>query len=239
VGADRATRNRVILESWRFRGVRCEAKRIDSCTIRSTSATAFEPCTTELTSCHGGSATAGELKGNASPYAEKDVVHRSFVGKLRKRMQVKGVIWAVFALALIVSGCVSTEFYSWQGSAVMIGTGGAAKNVNGVEIWMTGSPPRKFRVIGYIEDSRPNRGIPLLTRYPDIAKAAKAQGGDGVLIQSESVQYMGTVTGGNAFTHLNGNVYGNGFYGNAFSSSTAISAPLTQREDRYYVIKYL
>jgi hypothetical protein len=37
----------------------------------------------------------------------------------------------------------------------MIGQGGAAKTINGVDIWQIGTPPRKFQIIGFIEDSRP------------------------------------------------------------------------------------
>jgi len=35
------------------------------------------------------------------------------------------------------------------------GKGDASKNVNGVDIWLVGTPLRKFKIIGYITDSRP------------------------------------------------------------------------------------
>jgi len=58
---------------------------------------------------------------------------------------------------LALSGC-SITYYTYSGSPVYTGQGGASKNVNGVDFWVMGTPPRKFRIIGYIEDSR-KRGI--------------------------------------------------------------------------------
>lgn len=86
-------------------------------------------------------------------------------------------------------------------------------------------------VIGYITDSRPNRGIPWLTRYTDMASQAKKAGGDGLLLNSEQVNYAGTVSSGNVSAFANGNTL------NAYGSG--MSFPLTNRESRYYVIKYV
>jgi hypothetical protein len=81
-----------------------------------------------------------------------------------------------FLVAVLLAACVSRQYYTYSGSPVYTGTGGASKNVNGIDLWVTGSPPRKFMIIGYIEDSRPNRGIPLLTMQADMVKQAKQAG---------------------------------------------------------------
>jgi hypothetical protein len=65
------------------------------------------------------------------------------------------------------------------GSGIYEGKGGASKNVNGVDIWLVGTPPRKFRIIGYITDSRPDGLIPMARRDADLAAEAKKNGGDG------------------------------------------------------------
>jgi hypothetical protein len=136
-----------------------------------------------------------------------------------------------FLVALLLAACVSTQYYTYSGSPVYTGTGGASKNVNGIDLWVTGSPPRRFMIIGYIEDSRPNRGIPLLTMQGDMVARAKQAGGDGLLLTAQQITYGGTVSSGNASAFINGNTvtaYGTGF-----------AVPLTNRESRYYVIKYV
>lgn len=141
-------------------------------------------------------------------------------------------------VALSVAAC-STDFYTYQGGAPMIGQGGAAKNVNGIEIWLTGAPPRKFQIIGYIEDTRPGGPLAMAQRYPALAASAKQHGGDGILIQSDTAQVVGAMTTGNAFTSVNASVYGNGFNGSAVTTGSSFSAPIIRREGRFFVIKYL
>jgi hypothetical protein len=142
------------------------------------------------------------------------------------------------ALILTLTGC-STNYYTYSGSAVIVGQGGAAKRVDGIDIWLVGTPPRKFQIIGYIEDSRPGGPIPMATRNGKIASVAKKQGGDGVLITSDFANYLGSVTTGNAYTTGQANFVGNNMYGSAFTTGTAVSAPIMRREGRFYVIKYL
>jgi hypothetical protein len=134
------------------------------------------------------------------------------------------------AIALLLFGC-ATDYYPYQGGSPMVGQGGAAKTINGVDIWQIGTPPRKFQIIGFIEDSRPGGPPSMAQRDGALATVAKAHGGDGVLIQSDAVQYLGTFTTGNAATTLTN--------ASAFTTGTAISAPMVRREGRFYVIKYL
>jgi hypothetical protein len=144
----------------------------------------------------------------------------------------------IAALALFLSGCV-TEYYPYQGGGPMIGQGGASKRIDGIDIWQIGAPPRKFQIVGYIEDSRPGGPPSMAQRDPKLAAIAKQQGGDGVLIQSDAALYMGSITTGNAFTTANGSFYGNGFNGSALTTGTLVSAPMIRREGRFFVIKYL
>ena len=67
----------------------------------------------------------------------------------------------------------------------------------------------------------------MAQRNPRLAAIAKQQGGDGVLIQSDAAQYVGSITTGNVFT------------GPTLTTGTLVSAPMIRREGRFFVIKYL
>jgi hypothetical protein len=78
-----------------------------------------------------------------------------------------------------------------------------------------------------------------MQRDGKLAETAKSQGGDGVLIQSDTATNVGSFATGNAFTTVNGNFYGNGFDGSALTTGAMVSAPIIKREGRFFVIKYL
>lgn len=88
-----------------------------------------------------------------------------------------------------------------------------------------------------LEIGRRGTGQPLhplrveLKRKPAHREIHKAHYRCRVLIQSDAIQYMGTVTTGNAFT-----TFGNA---SAFTTGTTFSAPMVRREGRFFVIKYL
>jgi hypothetical protein len=128
------------------------------------------------------------------------------------------------------AGCV-TNYYTYSGSGIYEGRGGASKNLNGIDIWLVGTPPRKFKIIGYIMDSRPGAPIPMAMRDSDLAAAAKRNGGDAILLKAEQTDFLGTYSTGNATAVTNGNVT------SAFGSG--MSVPITRREGQYFVIKYV
>jgi hypothetical protein len=130
----------------------------------------------------------------------------------------------------LVAGC-STNYYTYSGSGIYEGKGGASKNVDGVDIWLVGTPPRKFKIIGYVTDSRPGGPIPMAMRDSDLAAAAKKNGGDGILLKADQADFLGTYSTANATAVTNGNVT------TAFGSG--VSVPIVRREGQYYVIKYL
>jgi hypothetical protein len=121
------------------------------------------------------------------------------------------------------------------------------KNVDGVDIWLVGTPPRKFKIIGYVVDSRGGGPIPMAMRDSALAAAAKKNGGDGILIQSDQRVFLGTVSTGysNAVTNLSGTGVSSGnlstFSGNAVTTATGtgVSVPVIRQESRYFVIKYV
>jgi hypothetical protein len=81
---------------------------------------------------------------------------------------MKRPLFALVILTGLCGGC-STNYYTYSGSGIYEGKGGASKNVNGVDIWLVGTPPLKFRIIGYITDRRPGGLIPMARRDADLA----------------------------------------------------------------------
>jgi hypothetical protein len=155
---------------------------------------------------------------------------------------MKHVKFILLGATLALSAC-STTYYTYSGSPVYTGQGGASKNVNGIDFWVIGTPPRKFRIIGYVEDSRKRGLIENATRDPNVAAKAKAAGGDAVIRTGDFEQYVGTVSSatGSAYTTGNANIVGNTaqFNANTTTSGTAVSVPIFWRNSQYLVIKYL
>jgi len=145
-------------------------------------------------------------------------------------MLVKRRFLALVILTSLCGGC-STNYYTYSGSGIYEGKGGASKNINGIDIWLVGTPPRKFRIIGYITDSRPGGVIPMARRDADLAAAAKRNGGDGLLLKAEQTDFLGTYSTGNATAVTSGNV--------TTAVGSGVSVPIIRREGQYFVIKYV
>jgi hypothetical protein len=134
---------------------------------------------------------------------------------------MKRSLLTLVVLAVLCGGC-STNYYSYSGSGIYEGTGGASKKVSGIDIWLVGTPPRKFRIIGYITDSRPGRGIAMAMRDANLAAEAKKNGGDGILLKAEQTDFLGTYSTGNATAFGSGNV--------VTAVGSGISIPIIRRE---------
>ena len=91
-------------------------------------------------------------------------------------MLIKGPLLALVILTILCGGC-STNYYTYSGSGIYEGRGGASKNVNGVDIWLVGTPLRKIRIIGYIMDSQPGGLIPMARRDIDLAASGEEKWG--------------------------------------------------------------
>ena len=50
--------------------------------------------------------------------------------------------------------CAQATFYPYEGrDNVHLGDGGSRFVVSGIDVWFNGKPPRKYAIIGYIEDA--------------------------------------------------------------------------------------
>jgi hypothetical protein len=138
----------------------------------------------------------------------------------------------LLAAVLILAGCSTTDFQTWEGhDSVIEGHGGTKKIVDGMDVWTNGDPPRRFRILGIIDDERPGGLIPRAELKHDIVKKAREHGGDAVILLSSSSQLAGYYTASTA----NAQFYGNSATG--FGSTTTV--PLTRRTSKFVVIRYL
>ncbi|UVL42562.1 hypothetical protein LOY55_10870 [Pseudomonas sp. B21-040] len=95
----------------------------------------------------------------------------------------------IFATALL-SGCAlyaSTNFQPYETkNGTFVGQGGAKETIDGVDFWTSGEPPRKFQMLGVIDDDRVNNPITMNSLKGAVALKAKQAGGDAVIWSGES-----------------------------------------------------
>jgi hypothetical protein len=151
------------------------------------------------------------------------------------------------ALGALVAGVLianaanaAPEFLRYEGrDAVHEGRGGERKTVEGVDFWLRGDPPRRYEVIGSLNDRRHKSGLYGAIRMSglesDLAKAAKAAGGDAVILDEARDETTGI--GSSAFANANGS-YGHGFF-NGSASGFGVQRAIQDHESRYIVVKYL
>jgi len=138
----------------------------------------------------------------------------------------------LLVVSFVCASCTATDFQAWEGrNSVVEGRGGIKKVVDGMDVWTYGDPPRRFQVLGIIQDERPGGIIPMAQLKHDIVQKARAAGGNAVIFVSSESQLAGYYTAGSA------SAYSYGRSATAFGSSTTV--PLTRRSSTYVVIRYL
>jgi hypothetical protein len=163
-------------------------------------------------------------------------------------------------LLLSYSVASASDFVSYEGKdAVQEGTGGEKKIVDGVDFWSNGAPPRKFKVIGYITDSRFKSGLIGMMRMSglesSIAKEAKKAGGDAVVLTNSEVETKAVIHNSSTYSSGTANTSGNmnattsgntttGTFGatttaQGQSNTSSYDTKWEQQHTRYAVIRYL
>jgi hypothetical protein len=129
----------------------------------------------------------------------------------------------VFAVSALVAfgGCssTSTNYTAYEGGGTLEGTGGTRKTVDGIDIWDNGTPPRKYKVIGIIDDTRRKSVFGMSGYEEDLAKKAREAGADAIVILGAHNELRGIYTSG-----------GSGSYG---------SQPIRDQVTKAAVIKYV
>lgn len=143
-----------------------------------------------------------------------------------------GVALSVVLAALLVAGCATTEYKSFEGKTnVFKGKGGTKVVVDGMELWDNGEPPRKFKVLGIIDDERPGGLISMAQLRGDMVEKARKAGGDALIQLGSQSQIAGYYTSGSA------SAYGYGNSATAYDSSTTM--PVRRNAAKFAVIKYV
>lgn len=140
-------------------------------------------------------------------------------------------IWLGVLVSLVLAGCQTTEFKQYEGASVQQGSGGTKTVVDGVDIWDNGTPPRRYKVLGIVEDERSGGSLFMASQRSDIAKKARAAGGDAAILISNDSQIQGYV--GN----MSANTYGYRGSSSTYGSMNATAA--TRNFSKFAVIKYL
>jgi hypothetical protein len=154
-------------------------------------------------------------------------------------------------LLVVMTGCAlynHTEFTEYRGPSEFQGQGGTVRTVDGIDIWQTGTPNRKFKILGLIDQSHYDNHtlisvIASATKDSELIKEAKAHGGDAVIILGSSSAITGFTTSVDVQGTQSGTVtgYGNvGYYsGSSSAYGTAYTHANTRSDKTVAVIKYV
>ena len=163
---------------------------------------------------------------------------------------MKNAILVIPALAMLV-GCAAynqTSFSQYKGPSEFTGRGGTVKNVNGIDIWTSGEPNRRFQVVGVIDQSHYNNNslmsfVAGMSKDSELIATAKKQGGDAIIfIGSDSVVTGYTTSvwvSGQSTGTVSGYPGGAAYSGRSSAYGSATTDANTRSSTRLAVIKYL
>ena len=133
-------------------------------------------------------------------------------------------IYAIIAATFLLASCASTNFQQYEGRGgpkVVEGEGGTKEAIDGYELWGSGTPPRRYQVLGMtvIEDFDNVFGNQRIRSA--LISQIKAAGGDAAIV-------MDTSGGGQ-------------MAGAAFSSKGTMTPMIGfgKKSNRYEIVKYL
>ena len=114
------------------------------------------------------------------------------------------MLWSKLTLAGLLLAAVQPQsaqaqshnvFEVYEGpAAIQEGSGGTRVTKNGIDYWTSGSPPRRYQVIGRLTDKRSEEmdgGHAIGS--PKVAKLVKQAGGDAVLVVNQNTVGAGSV----------------------------------------------
>lgn len=117
------------------------------------------------------------------------------------------------SILLISLGCsmyTKTSFSQYRGPSEFRGEGGTVRPVDGIDVWETGTPDRRCRILGVIQQSHyDNHSLMSMiaggSKDSAIIKEAKAAGGDAIIVLSS----MSAITGFSTHSSVEGSSSGN------------------------------
>ena len=140
---------------------------------------------------------------------------------------------AAAGLVAALAGCATTTYrpFETHGDAVFEGKGGTRSIENGMDIWDWGDPPRRYQVLGLIDDERPGDAAPMAHLRSDMVKKAREVGGQALIQVRSQSRVVGAQTTGNVGAAANA--------GAATAMGSTTSVPLRKNTAQFIVIRYL
>lgn len=150
-------------------------------------------------------------------------------------------------LLVLVLGSVAAmadDFVAYEGkNTVQEGNGGEKKTVDGIDFWSNGAPPRKFKLLGFINDTRLKSGLIGKIRMSglesSIAKEAKKAGGDAVILVDANAETTGYIGHSITSDQASATSYGNTVTAQGQSWTNSAAVAVQKEHSRYAVVKYL
>lgn len=145
-------------------------------------------------------------------------------------MLKRRVLIGLFAAMLVPTAALAKQDYAtYEGAdAIRTGAGGSRISKNDIDYWTTGTPPRRYQILGILTDARKNRLLDgNVIGSKSVAKIVKSAGGDAVIVAGSETRDWGTI--GTADGDISGSTFSGSF------NSISITRTTTQ----LLVIKYL
>jgi hypothetical protein len=145
---------------------------------------------------------------------------------------VNGMTGALIAVAAagLLAGCAAAQYQPAGGQPkVAQGKGALLRVLDGMEVWDADGPPRRYEVVGRIDDERTGGALPRPPSDANVVKLAREAGGYALIEQRRESRHTGfKVLGTGAATENQGPALGQ-----------APAVPLTRQAVTYLVIRYL
>ena len=147
--------------------------------------------------------------------------------------KIKMIISLTTVFLLAGCACAITEYKAFEGKrdGIIDGNGGAKVIVDDMEIWDDGEPPRKFKVLGFIDDNREGGWNTMSILREDIVKKAREAGGNAIIKLNSQSQLARFYEAGGAST--------NAYDYSAYAYGSSRTMPKYRQVSKYAVIKYV
>jgi hypothetical protein len=157
--------------------------------------------------------------------------------------KMKTILLIPMACVVSCAAYTKTEFSEYRGGRIQQGSGGSVRNVQGIDIWTTGTPDRKYRVIGTINQTHNDNNSVMsfvagTATETAVIDAAKNAGGDAIMTISANSQVTGFTSDGIVSGSQTGSYGYGGYSGSGTYYGSAQTRANTQTQKLLAVLKY-
>ncbi|HET7527077.1 MAG TPA: hypothetical protein VFK10_14140 [Burkholderiaceae bacterium] len=172
------------------------------------------------------------LPGRSKWSSAAVVARRGCVAASPIAKPLRSLPFAVVVCLVALAGCATTTYkpFETRGDAIFDGKGGVMAARDGMEIWNFGDPPRRYKVLGFIDDERPGAPGPMSRLYGDVVTKAREVGGEALIQLRNQSQIIGYQSTDSATAPASGI--------SAAGPSTS-SVPVRRNKAQFIVIRYV